>query len=1159
MSTRYPSQLAQEKRTQSRENTIEQIHNGISIIQFNCGQTNYATSRPIFDALEPANRALLAIQEPAFSKLTNSTYCPRGFKLVYEANPATRVCFMVSEELGTGQWRHQSYGPHVIKMELQTKETPLSVINVYNPQDNGPRIRTWTQIEKALNEADGEIILLGDFNAHHPAWGGEHVESEQQADHLLRETQRRGLHLVTPKGEATWKRGKSESVIDLTFMTEGVRQRVTRCKPRDGWAITQDHLPIDIQLSVHSMPKPPSKRYAVKKLDKAALIKQITETHWELHQDPLSRLQEVVKDGLEKHCPRARPHEKANHKWTPRAKELLVGARRARKAYLHSPSLHHRQSMKSHQNLLKKELRRGSRAAWRRFVWEITTSKQLPHNKGLWRISRWSRQTPETRTAQVSALRRNEQEGATLDDEKRAQILAERFFPGEGLADLSDIDGSQRTTSSIHIPTLVTPDEIKETIRKLPNGKAPGPDSIPNEVLKLIAPTVAENLAQAVTELLQTGNIPSSYKESVTAVIRKERKGDYTLPSSYRPIALENTLAKVIEKIVATRLAEAAEEHGLLPWNQMGGRKSRSTLSAIDLLTSCVQTAWSSKKGCIVSMLSLDISGAYDHVSTERLLWILQQKGLPGWIIRYVRNFMRERRTRVAFDGYESDWVQANTGIPQGSPISPILFLFFISELLEDLQDVEGKRLGFGFVDDTNIITWGDSAQSNCRRLEEAHKKCMAWARRHGAKFAPDKYKLIHFTRHKRDPSGDLTSAVKIEGFTDEIKPEAKLRVLGVWVDPKLNWKEHTKKAAGKGMAAFEALSRIAASTWGPCTKKTRLLYAAVVRPTMVYGIQSWYTGQDGKQAKSNLQELERIQYKCLRRITGGYKQTPRAALERETKIQPLDIYSDALAMNRALKNKGRRVKEEIRRTVDAIWEAENPPQQTTQRGRGRPRKARQRPPTSSERILQRAIERELEIQGYKAWQAERAGHKRRQRARRRRAGAKTPSQQREGRSAIDEWADLEWRRRWTQAARNKKAATWKTPWKESAAALYSDLPKHQATALFLLRTEVIGLNAWLASMNVPGVDARCSCGWSTQTVKHVLMMCPLYSSRRADLVSRVDSEEMWRMLSTPEKAQATARWFVQQGILRQFDLAREIEEEVTDEHTPFQPLEEAG
>jgi hypothetical protein len=384
--------------------------------------------------------------------------------------------------------------------------------------------------------------------------------------------------------------------------------------------------------------------------------------------------------------------------------------------------------------------------------------------------------------------------------------------------------------------------------------------------------------------------------------------------------------------------------------------------------------------------------------------------------------------------------------------------------------------------------------------------------------------------------------------------PETKLRVLGVWVDPKMNWKEHTKIAAGKGIAALDAISRIATSTWGPCMRRTRLLYTAVVRPAMAYGIQSWYIGPDGKQATSNLQQLVNIQNQCLRRITSGYKRTPRAALEREARIQPLDIYCDAIAMNRALNDKGRRVTEEIRKVVDAIWEAENPPQTNHHRGRGRPRKDKPRPPTSWERT-ERATERELEIRGYRAWQAQRVGTRRR---RRQGARNRTPGQpQRKEKSTIDEWADLEWKRRWLQTARNKEAATWKTPWGKDTVALYSDLPKHQATALFLLRTEVIGLNGWLASINVPGIDARCDCGWGTQTVRHVLTMCPLHSNARTDLVRRTESEDMWRMLSTPENAQATARWFVQQGILRQFDLAREIEEEEEESCTPFQPLEE--
>ena len=166
------------------------------------------------------------------------------------------------------------------------------------------------------------------------------------------------------------------------------------------------------------------------------------------------------------------------------------------------------------------------------------------------------------------------------------------------------------------------------------------------------------------------------------------------------------------------------------------------------------------------------------------------------------------------------------------------------------------------------------------------------------------------------------------------------------------------------------------------------------------------------------------------------------------------------------------------------------------------------------------------------------------------------PGRQQRQQTVIDEWARLEWRNRWLKTAKDKRAATWNTPWGQDPTKLYSDMPKHQATALFLLRTEVIGLNSWLASINVPGTTLDCRCGWVSQTVHHVLMICPLHSSARAELVRRTGTEDVRRMLSTPEMAQVTARWFVQQGVLQQFNLAREIDEE-EEETTPFQPLDE--
>src|SRR5438045_2027448 len=69
---------------------------------------------------------------------------------------------------------------------------------------------------------------------------------------------------------------------------------------------------------------------------------------------------------------------------------------------------------------------------------------------------------------------------------------------------------------------------------------------------------------------------------------------------------------------------------------------------------------------------------------------------------------------------YKSDWFPMEMGIPQGSPLSPILFLFFIAELLVGLQQPKDGTLGFSFVNDTNLVAWGDSAQDNCHHLKVA-------------------------------------------------------------------------------------------------------------------------------------------------------------------------------------------------------------------------------------------------------------------------------------------------------------------------------------------------------------------------------------------------------------------------------------------------------
>ena len=134
-----------------------------------------------------------------------------------------------------------------------------------------------------------------------------------------------------------------------------------------------------------------------------------------------------------------------------------------------------------------------------------------------------------------------------------------------------------------------------------------------------------------------------------------------------------------------------------------------------------------------------------------------------------------------------------------------------------------------------------------------------------------------------------------------------------------------------------------------------------------------------------------------------------------------------------------------------------------------------------------------------------------------------------------------DWERRWQRIASGKIATTWRAPWRPPATRAYNSLQKHEATALFLLRTEVIGLKNWLYSVGVPGILPRCACGWHTQTVRHIVIYCPQYTATRADLFRRAGSTDLQTILSTPRGAMAVSRWLIACEILPHLTLTKEI------------------
>lgn len=90
-----------------------------------------------------------------------------------------------------------------------------------------------------------------------------------------------------------------------------------------------------------------------------------------------------------------------------------------------------------------------------------------------------------------------------------------------------------------------------------------------------------------------------------------------------------STLGKVLETVVFKRLNAFAEQHGLLPQEQIGARRGRSTKTSLETIVEAVHTVWKCNKNNVASLLSLDIAGTFDNVSHQRLFHNLKVKQVP--------------------------------------------------------------------------------------------------------------------------------------------------------------------------------------------------------------------------------------------------------------------------------------------------------------------------------------------------------------------------------------------------------------------------------------------------------------------------------------------------------------------------------------------------
>ncbi|EDN04466.1 predicted protein [Histoplasma mississippiense (nom. inval.)] len=843
---------------------------------------------------------VIAIQEPWRNYFTNTTHYPRpqSFDLVYLDDPGTRTCMFINRRIPRGRWTATTPSPDFCTVSIQCTEAPEDTIhihNLYNPETSTGN-STIPLLRTTVTEADSEKqIVVGDFNLHHPLWGGTRSDQDAEAEELVSLMADQQLELLIPPGTATYDEHDRQTTIDLALGTPWIHERKAYCGLREDLDHQSDHQPIAVTIMTAVETCDPPDQWQWQRTNTETLELELkrnlpypTVLDSEASVDHrVQGLVHAITRAIDASTPKAKPSDRSIPGWTQECKEAQRTARRLRRRYqrtrLESDWEAYCQARNYKARLIKKTLR----DAYRARVREVSDS---PH--GLWRLARWARRRG-TRQAFTPPLRRSDN-SLEHNHQAKANLFKETFFPPQPNVDLSDTT-NQRYSDQLTFPPI-TEQEITRAIGSMAAKKAPGQDGIPAHILQRLLPYLTPHLLQIYNASLDLQYCPAHFRQAKTVVLPKPNKKDLSEVKSYRPIALLNTLGKALESILATRISQAVEEHQLLPRTHLGGRKGMSTEHALHGLMELIYQSWDNDQ--VASLLLLDVTGAFDHVSHPRLLHNLRKRRMDERIVGWVASFLRNRTTIIQLREHTTEPLQVETGIPQGSPISPVLYLFYNADILEDAPlRVTGAAAG-GWIDDIYFFTSSCTTDENCRKLARMHGRAEAWSATHGSKFDLKKYQLIHLTRNPR--RHDVQRALTISDLT--IAPMKEVRYLGVMLDQQLRWGPQIQHIESRTSLTLNALRSLAGSTWGSALATLRLAYLAIVVPQITYACSVWHTprGEAGLTEKMRT-TLDRIQREGARIVGGAYRAASGAALDVELFMTPLRLQLEERAHHAAL------------------------------------------------------------------------------------------------------------------------------------------------------------------------------------------------------------------------------------------------------------------
>ena len=849
-------------------------HNLGPVLQWNCNALR-GSRLELIQFISKHKIAICALQE---TKLNASVPDPSfpGYAILRRDRPGGGagggIAFLIREDIPFLPLNSDSLfaGDRLtefLSISVSVGPHPLHIFNLYIPPATSCPVDFSPCLGPVLGQ-DTDVLILGDFNAHHPAWFSTTRDDRAAARGALVVGELDSSSLCLLNCDVPTRRPTNgvPSSPDLSLISAHL---AADAQWNPVCALNSDHVPILISIGNPCMDSPSGPMYSNFRKADWDSFRAETENAFEVAALPVSCssgekvFRAILQRAAGHHIPRGR--RKAFIPNLSEEAKLLISERDRTRAHQHDdPAL---------PGLEQRTARAISESARRTWTTTLESSNHRLNSTRYWSL---------LKSLTGKAKRQPVNQPISFKRRKTHTVSKKRLVADSFCHQFTSITNTNRNSDRRPILRLIkkrrldhffrpfTNALVREALDRSGTSTAAGPDHLNILHLRNLGPAGISFLCHLFNLSISCANIPSIWKTAIIIPLLKPGK-PASSGSSYRPISLLCPAAKVLERLLLPDL----NFHLRVEDSQHGFRPNRSTTTALLPLTQTIATGFNQRKPPHRTVaLAVDFSRAFDMVPHHLLLDRILHSTLPNNHVRWLAAYLHGRSAYCRYNTATSKQRPIRSGVPQGSVISPCLFNYYVADYPETAP------LHVSYADDFTAIASHPDYRIAAASISAHADDVAIWAREHGLSISLSKSHSTLFTpdTHQSQTDPLITLA------EDAIPLNRQPKILGVTLDTHFTFSPHIKSITDKARSRLNIMRALAGSSWGQQKETLVLTYKCLIKSLYLYAAPIWFPNA----ANSAIDKLQVVQNAALRISCGATKMSSIDHLHQETQVLPV-------------------------------------------------------------------------------------------------------------------------------------------------------------------------------------------------------------------------------------------------------------------------------